>query len=106
MRRVDAAATAFGRRAPFLISVEATWESPAETERNIAWAKTGRDSLRRFSADGGLYLNFPGDGAGGESLVRAGYGDANYERLAALKATYDPTNVFRTNLNIAPVAAR
>jgi FAD/FMN-containing dehydrogenase len=34
-------------------------------------------------------------------LVRAGYG-ANYERLAALKAKYDPTNLFRMNQNIPP----
>ena len=66
--------------------------------------RPGGTSLRRFSADGGIYLNFPGDGEGGESLVRAAYGDANYERLAALKATYDPTNLFRMNLNIAPAA--
>jgi hypothetical protein len=106
MHRVDASATAFGRRSQFLIPLEATWESPEDTDRNIAWAKAGRDALRRFVADDGIYLNFPGDGSGGERLVRAGYGNANYERLAALKATYDPTNVFRNNFNIAPVAVR
>jgi FAD/FMN-containing dehydrogenase len=50
---------------------------------------------------GGLYLNFPGFGEEKEALVRAGYG-ANYDRLAALKAQYDPTNLFRMNLNITP----
>ena len=34
-----------------------------------------------------------------DALVRASYG-ANYERLAALKAQYDPTNFFRMNQNI------
>jgi FAD/FMN-containing dehydrogenase len=38
-----------------------------------------------------------------EALVRAGYG-ANYERLSALKAKYDPTNLFRMNLNITPAS--
>ena len=38
---------------------------------------------------GGLYLNFPGLGEEKEELVKAGYG-ANYERLAVLKAKYDP----------------
>jgi FAD/FMN-containing dehydrogenase len=36
-------------------------------------------------------------------LVRAGYGD-NYDRLTTLKAKYDPTNLFRMNLNIAPAS--
>ena len=49
----------------------------------------------------GLGLNFPGLGEEKEALVRAGYG-ANYDRLAELKAKYDPENLFRMNLNIAP----
>src|SRR4029450_329661 len=48
---------------------------------------------------GGLYLNFPGFGEEKEELVRAGYG-ANYERLARLKAEYDPDNLVRMDLNI------
>jgi FAD/FMN-containing dehydrogenase len=52
---------------------------------------------------GGLYLNFPGLGEEKEALVRAGYGPS-YDRLAALKAKYDPGNLFRMNLNIAPAA--
>jgi FAD/FMN-containing dehydrogenase len=38
-----------------------------------------------------------------DALVRAGYG-ANYDRPAALKAKYDPTNLFRMNLNVAPAS--
>jgi FAD/FMN-containing dehydrogenase len=34
--------------------------------------------------------------------VRAAYGAAKYERLQALKRTYDPTNFFRLNQNVAP----
>lgn len=53
------------------------------------------------SSTGGLYLNFPGLGEEKDELVRAGYG-VNYERLTALKAKYDPANLFRMNLNIPP----
>jgi FAD/FMN-containing dehydrogenase len=52
---------------------------------------------------GGVYLNFPGFGEEKEALARAGYGE-NYERLAALKAKYDPDNLFRMNINIPPAA--
>ena len=50
---------------------------------------------------GGVYLNFPGLGEEKGALVRAGYG-VNYERLAELKAKYDPANLFRMNINITP----
>ena len=50
----------------------------------------------------GLYLNFPGLGEEGEKLVRSAVGSANYERLVVLKNKYDPSNLFRTNLNIKP----
>jgi hypothetical protein len=56
--------------------------------------------MRRFGP-GGLYLNFAGLGEEKEALVRAGYG-ANYEQLVALKARYDPDNLFRVNHNIKP----
>jgi FAD/FMN-containing dehydrogenase len=47
----------------------------------------------------GVYVNYLGDE--GESRIRAAYG-ANYQRLAALKQKYDPTNFFRGNQNIQP----
>ena len=37
----------------------------------------------------------------GQDRVRATYG-ANYDRLAEIKAIYDPTNLFRINQNIQP----
>ena len=52
-------------------------------------------------SDGGQYVNFPGFGEDGEAQVRSGYG-GNYERLVAVKTTYDPDNLFRFNLNIKP----
>jgi FAD/FMN-containing dehydrogenase len=102
-RRVGAEATAFGsREAPYLLSFDTTWTDPADTERNIAWTRTAWADMRRFGP-GGLYLNFAGFGEEKEALVRASYGP-NYERLATLKAQYDPNNLFRMNQNIAPGA--
>ncbi|MFN8591258.1 MAG: BBE domain-containing protein [Thermomicrobiales bacterium] len=73
---------------------------PVFAKRAFAWTRAAWAAMRRFGP-GGLYLNFAGFGEEKEALVRAGYG-ANYERLAALKAKYDPTNLFRMNQNITP----
>ncbi len=103
LARVPATATAFGRRdLPYMIGIEANWEAPGEDAPNIAWTRALWADLHRFSS-GGVYLNFPGLGEEGDALVRAGYGE-NYARLAALKRTYDPTNLFRMNQNIRPAA--
>jgi len=101
MSRVGETATAYaGRDAPFLVTAEVNWTDPAQNEEAIAWGREAWDVIGRHST-GGVYLNFPGLGEEKEALVRAGYG-ANYERLASLKATYDPENLFRMNLNIPP----
>lgn len=100
MSRVGETETAYaGRDAPFLVTGEASWTDPAQSDEAIAW---GREfwAMERHST-GGVYLNFPGLGEEKEALVRAGYG-VNYDRLATLKATYDPANLFRMNLNITP----
>ena len=46
-------------------------------------------------------LNFPGHAEEGDALLRQSFG-ASYERLQAVKAKYDPQNVFRSNFNIVP----
>lgn len=101
MSRVDESATAYGGRdAQFLVTAEANWTDPAQNGEAISWAKKLWDAIEPYST-GGVYLNFPGLGEEQEALARAGYG-ANYERLAALKAKYDPDNLFRMNINIPP----
>jgi FAD/FMN-containing dehydrogenase len=78
----------------------AMWEDPADTDKNIAWAKAFRDDIARFT-NGGIYLNFIGDE--GEDRVRAAFGDEKYRRLATIKGEWDPTNVFKGNQNIKPM---
>jgi FAD/FMN-containing dehydrogenase len=102
MNRVGALETAYGdRSATYLLSIDSTWADPDETEANVEWTRTLWDAMHRFS-DGGLYLNFPGYGEEGEELVRAGHGEAVYDRLVDLKDEYDPDNLFRLNQNVSP----
>ena len=71
---------------------------PANRGKITDWARGYYDALHPFSA-GGAYLNFMMEE--GEDRIRATYG-GNYERLAAIKAKYDPGNFFRVNQNIRP----
>jgi FAD/FMN-containing dehydrogenase len=98
-RREPAGGSAFTRREdPFLLGIEANWTAPEDDDANIAWAREVFRDMARFSP-GGAYLNFPGFGEEGESLLRASFGPS-YDRLRELKRRYDPDNVFRSNLNI------
>ena len=68
---------------------------------NIAWTRDRWEQLRPYARQDRIYLNFPGHGEDGEDLTRRSFG-ANYEKLAAIKRRYDPTNMFRFNQNITP----
>jgi FAD/FMN-containing dehydrogenase len=99
--RVDPTATAFPHRHvhhDFLILSQ--WTDPAAAERHIAWTREFFEAMRPFT-ERAVYVN--GLGVEGEDRVREAYG-ANYPRLAAIKARYDPTNLFRANQNIQPSA--
>lgn len=99
--RVDAGDTAFHTRtAPFMLGIESNWEDPDDDEANIAWARRLAAEMDVFS-DGAQYFNFPGLYEAGEAAMRASFG-ANYNRLAAVKAKYDPKNLFRLNHNVQP----
>ncbi|MEU9701992.1 FAD-binding oxidoreductase [Streptomyces sp. NPDC047981] len=89
------------RSAPWVVHPFATWEDPADDERAIQWVRDVRADARPWST-GAVYLNFIG--AEGDERVVSGFGAENYRRLAAVKATYDPDNVFRFNHNITPAA--
>jgi len=71
---------------------------PAQRQHITAWCKNYWEALHPHSA-GGAYVNFMMDE--GEDRIKATYRD-NYDRLAAIKRKYDPTNFFRVNQNIQP----
>jgi FAD/FMN-containing dehydrogenase len=100
--RVPADATAFGRRdAEFVVNVHGRWESAADDQRCIAWCRSFFDTLAPHAL-GTTYVNFMTEDEGGR--VQAAYGP-NYERLVALKQRYDPDNLLRMNMNLAPAHA-
>lgn len=97
--RVPHDATAFSHRdAEYDLIIASIWSDPAESEGQIQWARDFFEAMQPFSDDA-VYVNYLGDE--GDDRVRAAYGE-HYERLAALKAKYDPENVFSNNQNIAP----
>jgi FAD/FMN-containing dehydrogenase len=73
---------------------------PANAEKIRRWTVDYFEALHPYSA-GGAYVNMMMDE--GQDRVRASYG-ANYDRLARVKAQYDPANLFRVNQNIEPAA--
>lgn len=78
------------------------WEDPADDERAIQWTRDVCADVKPY-ATGATYLNFVGDE--GEERIVGGYGRGNYDRLAAIKAEYDPDNVFHLHQPIRPLAA-
>ena len=76
-----------------------SWMDPAEDPLHESENRETAGAFAPFST-GGVYVNFLGNEGSGR--VRAAYGDAKFERLAKLKQTYDPENLFRLNQNIPP----
>jgi hypothetical protein len=103
-QRVGQADTAFSfRDANFVHMIAGISPDPAELEALTTWTRGYWEALRPHSA-GGAYVNFLMDE--GDDRIAASYRD-NYARLATIKATYDPTNLFQLNQNVRPaVTAR
>lgn len=99
---VPAGDTAFGdRSAPFMLSVDGNTYDGENFATVKAWVTNFIEETQKLEGAGGAYLNFSGDDASEETVVRAQYG-GNIERLRAVKKTYDPDNLFRVNNNIQP----
>jgi hypothetical protein len=99
VNRVAAGDTAFSHRdsvwSGVIVGVDA---DPANAPQITRWARDYYDALHPFGS-GGAYLNFMMEE--GDDRIRATYRD-NYDRLAAIKAKYDPGNFFNVNQNIRP----
>jgi FAD/FMN-containing dehydrogenase len=99
MALVPAGATAFAHRdRRVMANVAAIHNGQGGAEDHQAWVSGFADALRQGGR--GVYVNFLGDE--GEARVREAYPGSTWERLAAVKARYDPTNLFRRNQNIPP----
>jgi len=92
-------ATAYPHRdAAFVMNVHTRWQDVAEDDTCIAWARKVFDESAPY-ANGGVYVNFMPDD---ETKRTEGAYGGNLDRLRKIKATYDPTNLFRHNQNIEP----
>ena len=99
MNEVPAEATAYSSRdMKFVMNVHGRWETAAEDDKCIGWSREFFKASAPF-ASSGAYVNFMTEEEA--DRVKAAYG-VNYERLAQLKAKYDPLNTFRMNQNIKP----
>ena len=101
--RVAVDATAYPHRdANYVMNVHTRWREATDEQRSIGWARKFFAETAPY-ATGGVYVNFmPEDET---DRVSSAYG-ANFARLAALKAKYDPDNLFRLNQNVRPAAQR
>jgi FAD/FMN-containing dehydrogenase len=88
------------RNARFILNVHTRWNDAGQDHECISWARSFFEATAPH-ATGGVYVNFLT--ADEQERVRAAYG-SNYNRLASLKAKYDPGNVFQVNLNVKPAA--
>ena len=97
--RVAPEATAFGLRSnPYHLEILAFWDNAAESAANLGWMNGFFAAMQPFNV-GEVYVNSLDEGEG--HRVGEAYG-ANYQRLVALKAKFDPSNFFRCNQNIPP----
>jgi FAD/FMN-containing dehydrogenase len=94
--------TAFsgGRSPRYAIFISGLASSPELLAADRTWVRSFWDALRPYAIGIGSYVN--GMAEFEEDRVRASYGAAKYQRLAKIKAEYDPNNVFHRNANIQP----
>ena len=98
MARVDRDATAFAHRdKKLLLNVAAFYQGPDDRAAKQAWVDNLAARLDQGSS--GAYVNFLNNEP---HRIGEAYPGSTGSRLRAIKAKYDPANVFRLNENIAP----
>jgi hypothetical protein len=97
--------TAFsgGRSPRFSVAIAAICPTPELLAADRAWARSFCEALRPLSPGTETYVNTMTECE--QDRVRAAYGPAKYERLARIKAAYDPRNLFHRNATVAPAQA-
>ncbi len=99
MSRVAADETAYSERAAqYVMNVHGRWETAAEDASCVEWCRRLFAEAAPY-ATGGVYVNFLTEDEG--DRVASAYG-GNFDRLARIKAKYDPGNLFRLNQNVKP----
>jgi FAD/FMN-containing dehydrogenase len=102
MARVPADATAFAHRSSrIMVNLAAFYEGEADRVHKQAWVDGFAKAIDQ--GDRAAYVNFINED--GPASVAAAYPPSTLERLARVKARYDPTNLFRRNHNVAPAAS-
>jgi FAD/FMN-containing dehydrogenase len=97
--RVAPDAMAYSSRdANYVMNVHGRWETPAEDNAVITWAREFFAKSKPF-ASSGAYINFMTEEEA--DRIESAYGPV-YKRLVGIKNKYDPTNFFRMNQNIKP----
>jgi hypothetical protein len=100
MARIPSDATAFAHRSkPMLVNVAAFYQGDADREVRRAWVAELANAIQ--PRDDGAYVGFLSDD--GQARIRSAYPNGTWDRLARIKAIYDPTNLFRLNQNVAPI---
>ncbi len=94
--------TAFAERSsPFMMSIDGNWSDSDTDAEGKAWVRSTAADFARYGTGSG-YLNFTGlDDDDARTGVDSAFG-RNLARLAAVKHTYDPDNLFRRTNNIVP----
>ncbi|HEU6450966.1 MAG TPA: FAD-binding oxidoreductase [Gemmatimonadaceae bacterium] len=97
--RVPSDATAYAHRSkPILVNAAAFYAGDADREAARQWTTELWKTLQ--PNDDAAYVGFLGDD--GPARIHAAYPGSTWDRLAAIKAAYDPTNLFRLNHNVPP----